>query len=314
MSASATPRRLVLASRESRLAMWQAEHVRDRLQALYPDCAITILGLTTEGDRVLDRPLAEIGGKGLFIKELEVALADGRADLAVHSMKDVPMQMPDGFAIGAILAREDPRDAFVSNVYESLAALPEGARLGTSSLRRAAQLLAAYPSLDVRALRGNINTRLRKLDDGEYDAIILAAAGLKRLGFADRIRQILPPPECLPAVGQGALAIEIRHDRDELRGWLAPLNDSPTELAVTCERAMAGRLAGSCRVPLAGYCEAIDGGRHELRARVAAPDGSEVLEAVVVDRLAALDDARRMGLAAAEELLAQGAARWLPLS
>ncbi|MEZ5660363.1 MAG: hydroxymethylbilane synthase [Burkholderiaceae bacterium] len=308
------PARLVLASRESRLAMWQAEHVRDRLKALYPSCEIEILGLTTEGDRVLDRPLAEIGGKGLFIKELEVALADGRADLAVHSMKDVPMQMPPGFSIGAILAREDPRDAFVSNHHESLQALPPGARLGTSSLRRSAQLLALHPRLEIRPLRGNINTRMRKLDDGEYDAIILAAAGLKRLGFAGRIRQIIPPPDCLPAVGQGALAIEIRADRADLFAWLAPLNHRATELAVTCERSMAGRLAGSCRVPLAGYCESIDGGLHELRARVAAPDGSEVLESVVRERLTDPGAASRIGLAAAEDLLAQGAARWLPLS
>ncbi len=311
---SDAPGRLVLASRESSLAMWQAEHVRDRLRGLYPDCELEILGLTTEGDRILDRPLAEIGGKGLFIKELEVALADGRADLAVHSMKDVPMQMPEGFAIGAVLVREDPRDAFVSNTYESLDALPSGARLGTSSLRRSAQLLARYPHLDVRPLRGNVNTRLRKLDEGEYEAIILAAAGLKRLGFADRIRQVVPPPHCLPAVGQGALAIEIRADRSDLVDALRPLNDPATALAVRCERAMAGRLAGSCRVPLAGYCEAIEGGRHELRARVAAPDGSEVLESVIVESISCEADADRVGLAAAEDLLGQGAARWLPLS
>lgn len=294
--------------------MWQAEHVRDRLRALYPGCDVRILGLTTEGDRVLDRPLAEIGGKGLFIKELEVALADGRADLAVHSMKDVPMLMPDGFELGAVLAREDPRDAFVSNAYGALQALPAGARLGTSSLRRGAQLLARFPGLRIEPLRGNVNTRLRKLDEGQYDAIVLAAAGLKRLGFVERIRQVIPPVECLPAVGQGALAIEIRAGDASLRRWLAPLADDATALAVACERAMAGRLAGSCRVPLAGYCQAVESGRHELRARVAAPDGSEVLESVGVAPIHDAADATRLGLSVAEDLLAQGAGRWLDLS
>lgn len=294
--------------------MWQAEHVQARLRALYPDCDVSILGMTTEGDRVLDKALNEIGGKGLFIKELEHALLEGRADIAVHSLKDVPMDMPAGFSLAAIMQREDPRDAFVSNTHADLESLPEGARLGTSSLRRAAQVLARFPHLKILPLRGNINTRMAKLDNGDYDAIILAAAGLKRLGLAERIRAIVPPPLSMPAAGQGALGIEIREDRADLQQWLAPLVDPATTLEVTVERAVSRRLGGSCRVPLAAYCQADGRGGLEMTARVAAPDGSEVLESVVRASVADADQADALGARAAAELLSQGAARWLPSS
>ncbi|HSN47075.1 MAG TPA: hydroxymethylbilane synthase, partial [Casimicrobiaceae bacterium] len=216
MASTITPRRLTIATRESALAMWQAQHIRERLAALHPDCVVELLGLTTQGDRILDQPLADIGGKGLFIKELEIAMAEGRADLAVHSLKDVPMEMPAGFVLAAIPVREDPRDAFVSNHYLDLAQLPGGARVGTSSLRREAQLRERDPLLAIEPLRGNVNTRLRKLDEGRYDGIILAAAGLKRLGFGARIAALLDPDESLPAVGQGALALECRADRPDV--------------------------------------------------------------------------------------------------
>jgi len=223
MSAPTPPRKLTIATRESALAMWQAEHVRDQLLAHYPSCDVTLLGLTTQGDRIIDQPLADIGGKGLFIKELEQAMADGRADLAVHSLKDVPMDMPPGFVLAAIMEREDPRDAWVSNRYPSLAGMPARSIVGTSSLRREAQLRERHPHLDVKPLRGNVNTRLRKLDDGQYAAIILAAAGLKRLGFGNRIAALLDPDDSLPAVGQGALALECRADRADLIEALAAL-------------------------------------------------------------------------------------------
>lgn len=252
-SAAPAPARLVIATRESRLALWQAHHVRDRLRELYPHCAVELLGMTTTGDQILDRSLNEIGGKGLFTKELEVALADGRADLAVHSLKDVPMELPEGFELAAVMRREDPRDAFVSPRFAGLDALPQGARVGTSSLRRAAQLTERRPDLQILPLRGNLDTRLRKLDQGEYDAIVLAAAGLKRLGLAERIREVLPPTASLPAPGQGALGIEILSGRPELRRWLAPLVDRRTWLEVTAERSVSRALGGSCRIPLAAY-------------------------------------------------------------
>jgi hydroxymethylbilane synthase len=253
MANAPAPRRLVIATRESALAMWQAEHIRARLATLYPASEVGLLGVTTQGDRVLDQPLADIGGKGLFIKELEVAMADGRADLAVHSLKDVPMDMPEGFTLAAIGAREDPRDAFVSNRYLDLAQLPGGARVGTSSLRREAQLRERDPLLAILPLRGNVNTRLRKLDEGGYDAIILAAAGLKRLGFGNRIASLLDPEESLPAVGQGALALECRAERADVIAALAPLADAETLLATTAERAFSRALAGSCHTPLAAH-------------------------------------------------------------
>jgi len=269
MTPSSSPQRLTIATRESRLALWQAHHVRDRLKALYPECDVQLLGMTTMGDQILDRTLSEIGGKGLFTKELEVALADGRADLAVHSLKDVPMELPEGFELAAVLEREDPRDAFVSNQHASFEALPTGARVGTSSLRRGAQLAQLRPDLQILPLRGNLDTRLGKLDRGEYEAIILAAAGLKRLGLAERIRQVMPAATSLPAPGQGALGIEIMAHRADVRQWLAPLVHDTTWLEVTAERAVSRALGGSCRIPLAAYAVVQPDGRLQLDALLA---------------------------------------------
>jgi hydroxymethylbilane synthase len=291
--------------------MWQAEHVRDLLRALYADCRVEILGMTTEGDRVLDRALNEIGGKGLFIKELELALLEGRADLAVHSLKDVPMELAAPFTLSAILKREDPHDAFVSSRYESLEALPAGAKVGTSSLRRAAQIRHRFPQLELLPLRGNVNTRLAKLDEGRYDAIILAAAGLKRLGLAGRIRATVPPSLSVPAAGQGALAIETLVGRPELDAWLAPLADARTTCEITAERAVSRALGGSCRVPLAAWCITEAGGGLKLTARVAAEDGSAMAEAVECSTSADPASAEAIGARAAQRLLEQGAARWL---
>lgn len=260
--------------------MWQAEHVRDRLAALYPACEIEILGMTTRGDQILDRALSKVGGKGLFVKELEVAMAEGRADIAVHSLKDVPMDLPEGFSLAAILEREDPRDAFVSNEYSSLDELPEGAIVGTSSLRRQALIAARFPHLVIHPLRGNLDTRLRKLDQGEYAAIILAAAGLKRLGLPERIRAFLPAEQSLPAAGQGAMAIEIASNRPELMEWLAPLDHLPTSQAVSAERSVSKAFGGSCQIPLAAFATVSDGNMF-LRAMVATPDGLRVASAEV---------------------------------
>jgi hydroxymethylbilane synthase len=302
------PRRLVIATRESALAMWQARHVQARLQALYPRSTVELLGLTTQGDQILDRPLAAIGGKGLFIKELEFAMADGRADLAVHSLKDVPMDMPEGFALAAICAREDARDAFVSHRYASLRGMPPGAVVGTSSLRREAQLRERHPALDVQPLRGNVNTRLRKLDEGRYDAIILAAAGLKRLGFGDRIRDLLDPADSLPAPGQGALALECRADRSDVIAALAPLNDRATALATTAERAFSRALSGSCRTPLAAHATWQEGTLW-LRGLIASRDGAEVLRGEREAELVDADAADTLGTALAGEMLTRGAGR-----
>jgi len=302
------PRRLMIATRESALAMWQAEHIKARLAALYPASEVVLLGMTTEGDRVLDRSLADVGGKGLFIKELEVAMTEGRADLAVHSLKDIPMDMPDGFALPAITAREDPRDAFVSNAFLYLAGMPGGARIGTSSLRREAQLRERDPLLKILPLRGNVNTRLRKLDEGEYDAIILAAAGLKRLGLAHRISAYLDPEDSLPAVGQGALAIECRADRPDLVASLAPLADRDTTLATTAERSFARVLSGSCHTPLAGYAMFVRG-ELWLRGLLASRDGATVMRG---ERRAPCGDAASadaLGRTLADEFLARGAAK-----
>ena len=261
--------------------MWQSNHVRDQLAVLYPQCSIEILGMTTRGDQILDRALSQVGGKGLFVKELEVAMAEDRADLAVHSLKDVPMDLPEGFALAAVLQREDPRDAFVSNDYASLAELPPGAVVGTSSLRRQSLIAARYPSLVIKPLRGNLDTRLGKLDRGEYAAIILAAAGLKRLGLPERIRALLEPEDSLPAAGQGAMAIEIASPREggvDLRAVLAPLNHLPTEQAVRAERTVSKVFGGSCQIPLAAFAT-IEGGTMRLRAMVATPDGTRVARA-----------------------------------
>lgn len=273
-----TPKKLVIASRESMLAMWQAEHIKGRLKALYPDCEVEILGMTTRGDQILDRTLSKIGGKGLFIKELEQALQDGRADLAVHSIKDVPMELPEGFALAAIGERASPFDAFVSNQYARLEDMPEGAIVGTSSLRREAQLRAKFPHLTIKPLRGNVQTRLSKLDNGDYDAVILAAAGLQRLGLDGRIREILSPADSLPAAGQGALGIEIAARRTDLADILRPLNHEETAACVTAERALARALGGSCQVPLAAYC-VMEDGLLTLNGLVGHPDGSVIIEA-----------------------------------
>jgi hydroxymethylbilane synthase len=300
------PATLVIASRESRLAMWQAEHVRCALHKLYPSCDVKILGMTTRGDQILDRTLSKVGGKGLFVKELENALADGRADLAVHSLKDVPMELPEGFALSTIMEREDPRDAFVSSQYDLLAALPPGSVVGTSSLRREAMLRTRYPDLVVKPLRGNLDTRLAKLDRGDYAAIILAAAGLKRLGLGDRIRSLLDPADSLPAAGQGALGIEIRADRADLAAWLAPLHHEHTAAAVEAERMVSRALGGSCEVPLAAYATWHDGALH-LRGVVATPDGQRVLSAQASAPAATTDAALELGREVASQLEAQGA-------
>jgi hydroxymethylbilane synthase len=308
MANPSAPRRLTIATRESALALWQAEHVRALLAALYPASEVRLLGVTTQGDRVLDQPLADIGGKGLFIKELEVAMAEGRADLAVHSLKDVPMDMPDGFALAAITAREDPRDAFVSNHYLDLSGLPGGARIGTSSLRREAQLRERDPLLSILPLRGNVNTRLRKLDEGGYDAIILAAAGLKRLGFAGRIASLLDPDESLPAAGQGALALECRAERGDVIAALAPLADRETTLATTAERAFARALSGSCHTPLAAHAVFLHG-ELWLRGLLASRDGAEVMRGECRAAVADAGAADTLGRALATDFLARGAAR-----
>ena len=297
------PSKIVIASRESRLAMWQAVHVRERLSSLNPGSEVVILGMTTKGDQILDRPLAEIGGKGLFIKELEVAMQEGKAHLAVHSMKDVPMVMPEGFVLAAISARENPRDAFVSNKFNGLDELPAGAVVGTSSLRREAILRAKYPQLVIKSLRGNLDTRLKKLDAGEYDAIILAAAGLIRLGLKDRIKSVLTPEQSLPAPGQGALGIELVDGDAVMAEVVAPLNDAETAHCVKAERAFSRALGGSCQVPLGGYA-VIDNGQLWLRGFVASVDGKEMVSAELRGNPA---DDEALGRQLAETLRAQGA-------
>lgn len=299
----ASPSRLVIASRQSRLALWQARYVQSRLQALYPHCQIDILGMTTQGDRILDRPLAQIGGKGLFIKELETALQEGRADLAVHSLKDVPMEMPEGFCLTAITARENPHDAFVSNRYAALGELPQGAVVGTSSLRREALLRANHPHLNIEPLRGNLDTRLRKLDEGQYDAIILAAAGLIRLDLKTRIRSTLPPETFLPTPGQGALGIEILSSHTLAASCLSPLHDVPTACCVLAERAFSRALGGSCKVPLGGYA-LIENDELWLRGVVSSTDGRRTLQG---DIRGIPCDAESLGQRLARQLLDQGA-------
>ena len=283
--------------------MWQSEHVAGELRRLYPRCEVSILGITTRGDRIVDRPLAQVGGKGLFVKELEAALEDGRADLAVHSAKDVPMRLPQGFCLAAFAAREDARDCLVSSVSASLEALPPGAIVGTSSLRRESQLRERYPELQVKPLRGNLDTRLAKLDRGECQAIVLAAAGLKRLGLAARIRSLLEPEQSLPAPGQGALVIECREERGELRERLAPLDDAATSACVLAERALSRALSGDCQLPLAAYAVA-SGAQIRLRGLVALPDGSKVVRAELSGPRAAPE---KLGEALAENLRSLGA-------
>ena len=310
-SALAAPKRLVIASRESRLAMWQAEHVRDCLKKLYAECDVQILGMTTRGDQILDRALSKVGGKGLFVKELEAALEDGRADLAVHSLKDVPMVMPEGFDLACVMAREDARDAFVSNDYASLENLREGAIVGTSSLRRESVLRAKFPHLKIEPLRGNLDTRMSKLDRGEYQAIILAAAGLKRLGLESRIRALLPYDPYTPAAGQGALGIETLSKHPNIKQWLAPLNDLPTLYAVSAERMVSRQLGGSCEVPLAAYA-AWDQNQMQIRSFVASVDGQAICLATGNAVVQSVEEAEALGLLVAKDLIAQGAADLIP--
>ena len=297
------PALLRIASRESRLAMVQSEWTAAQLKLLYPMAIIEIIGMTTRGDQILDQPLAQIGGKGLFIKELEVALEEGRADLAVHSMKDVPMTLPDGFSAIIVGLREDVQDAFVSNRFGSIDELPQGATVGTSSLRRESQLRHRRPDLKIEALRGNVNTRLAKLDAGQYDAIILAAAGLKRLGFHDRIRSQLDRKDFLPAIAQGALGIEFRTDRADVAAWLAPFARADTTAIVSAERSLGRALTASCDVPLGGHAT-IAGGVLQLEGFVAMPDGSRMIRDTISGPVA---DAERLGTDLAARLVAAGA-------
>jgi hydroxymethylbilane synthase len=296
-------KRLRIATRRSRLALWQAEHVRARLQALHADLAVELLPLSTRGDELLEERLDKVGGKGLFVKELEQALAHGRAELAVHSMKDVPAELPSGFALAAILEREDARDAFVSNRFGALAELPAGGRIGTSSLRRAAQVAARHPGLLALTLRGNVETRLAKLDRGEYDAILLAAAGLKRLGLAARIRSLLEPQESLPAPGQAALGIECLAERSDVRALVGPLQHDATAACVRAERAVSRALGGSCTIPLGAFA-VLAGGQLRLAALVAALDGKR---AARVECTGPAAEPEALGARAAAELRARGA-------
>lgn len=297
---------LTIATRQSPLALWQANFVKDQLIALYPALDVKLLTMVTRGDKILDTPLAKIGGKGLFVKELEQALFDGTADIAVHSLKDVPMVLPEGLMLGAYLSRHAPTDAFVSNRYTHLDELPQGAIVGTSSLRRECQIRRHRPDLDIRSLRGNVGTRLSKLDNGEYDAIILATSGLQRLGLDDRIRHELDTAISLPAVGQGALAIECRADDVAVLNLLAPLNHAPTRLCVLAERAMNHALEGGCQVPIAGFAT-LDGDTLTMEGRVGTPDGQTLL--VAKQSLANSDEnhAVTLGQNIAQALLSQGA-------
>lgn len=296
-----------IATRKSPLALWQAHFVQSRLQQLYPQLRVELLPMSTKGDKILDSPLAKVGGKGLFVKELEQAILAGDAEIAVHSMKDVPVEFPDGLGLSIICEREDPRDAFVSARFTSLAELPAGSRVGTSSLRRQCQLRASRPDLQILDLRGNVNSRLAKLDGGEYDAILLAAAGLKRLGLQERITTLLTPEQSLPANGQGAVGIECRLDDDELLTLLAPLEHVPTRQRVLAERAMNRALQGGCQVPIGAYAE-LEGDQLWLRGLVGSADGRQILRA---ECRGAASAPEALGQALADQLLAQGAAHLL---
>ncbi|WP_440210766.1 hydroxymethylbilane synthase [Actinobacillus pleuropneumoniae] len=294
---------LRIATRQSPLALWQANFVKDELEKRFPELSVELVTMVTKGDVILDTPLAKIGGKGLFVKELELALLENRADIAVHSMKDVPMTFPEGLGLAVICEREDPRDAFVSNKYQNLDELPAGAVVGTSSLRRQCQLMAKYPHLEVKSLRGNVGTRLSKVDNGEYDAIILASAGLIRLGMPERIRSFISVEQSLPAAGQGAVGIETRVDDERVLNYLATLNHNPTACCVIAERAMNTRLQGGCQVPIGGFAT-LNGNEITLNALVGALDGSNIIRASgVADR----ENAEQLGISVAEQLLAQGA-------
>ena len=300
------PSILRIATRKSPLALWQAEDVKARLQQLYPDLQVELVGMTTRGDKILDTPLAKVGGKGLFVKELEVAMLEGGADIAVHSMKDVPMEFPEGLGLSVICERENPTDAFVSNHYQCLEDLPAGSRVGTSSLRRQTQLRERYPELEILELRGNVNTRLSKLDEGQYDAIILATAGLVRLEMSERIRQRIAPEQSLPAGGQGAVGIECRLNDQRVQTLLEPLHHVPTAQCVLAERAMNRHLQGGCQVPIACYAILDEGDESELwlRGLVGSPDGSQVIRDEIRGKAS---DAEKLGVELAEKLLQQGA-------
>ncbi|MCA4789461.1 hydroxymethylbilane synthase [Acinetobacter towneri] len=298
---------LKIATRQSPLALWQAEHIRARLEAMHADLTVELVTFVTQGDKILDTPLAKIGGKGLFVKELEAALMDGRADLAVHSMKDVPMALPEGLSLAVICEREDPLDAFVSNHYASFADLPQGAKVGTSSLRRKCQILKARPDIEIIDLRGNVGTRLSKLDDGQYDAIILASAGLKRLGLEQRIRHTIQPDLSLPAVGQGALGLECRSQDQAVLDLILPLMDADTNVCVRAERAFNAYLEGGCQVPIAGYAT-LQNGQLQIEGRVGSVDGQTILKAV---QYGAPEQAEILGEELAKALLAQGAGELL---
>lgn len=293
---------LIIGTRQSLLALWQSNHIASLLRKQYPDCQVSLKKIVTKGDRILDVPLAQIGGKGLFTKEIETELLDGTVDLAVHSLKDMPTVLPEGLCLTAITTRANVGDAFVSNKYASFSELPQGAVLGTSSLRRKAQLLAVRPDLKIVDLRGNVDTRLRKLDEGQMDAIILAAAGLERLGHADRIREIIPTTVCLPAVGQGALAIECRSDNKEVREMLAFLNDLPTKQATDAERAFLGLIEGGCQVPIGVHAE-VENDNVKIEAVIASLDGSKVLRNNITGpAVNAADLGRKLG----QQMLAEG--------
>ncbi|MDO6708277.1 hydroxymethylbilane synthase [Photobacterium sp. 1_MG-2023] len=298
-----TEKPIRIATRKSPLALWQAEYVKAALESAHPGIVVELVPMVTKGDIILDTPLAKVGGKGLFVKELEQAMLENRADIAVHSMKDVPVEFPEGLGLVTICEREDPRDAFVSNHYAHVDELPQGAIVGTSSLRRQCQLLARRPDLQIKTLRGNVATRLRKLDDGEYDAIVLACAGLKRLKMDDRIRCALEPEVSLPAVGQGAVGIECRLDDTRIRALLDVLSDETTTTRVLCERAMNNRLEGGCQVPIGSYAE-LEGDQVWLRALVGEPDGTQIVAGEIRGPIA---DAEALGTQLAEELLARGA-------
>jgi hydroxymethylbilane synthase len=315
MTETAIAKPWTIATRESRLALWQAEHVRNLLQSRFQR-PVDLLGMTTQGDQILDRALSKVGGKGLFVKELEVALDEGRADLAVHSLKDVPMELPEGFVLAAVLEREDPRDALVSNRFDSLAALPQGAVVGTSSLRRMVQLRARRPDLKIEPLRGNLDTRLRKLDEGLYDAIVLAAAGLKRLGLAERIKALIDPQDMLPAAGQGALGLEIRQADTDLAERLASLAHHPTWLATLAERAVSRAMGGSCSMPLAAFGQWLDTAAGEaptlqLQALLGHPTEPLLVSATLTGQPQTHAQAEAMGRDVALQLRAQAGPAWL---
>lgn len=299
---------LRIATRKSPLALWQAEEVTRLLKKFHPSLDVELVTMTTQGDKILDTPLAKIGGKGLFVKELEVGMLEGDADIAVHSMKDVPMAFPEGLHLAVVLEREDPTDAFVSNKYKTLAELPLNAKVGTCSLRRQTQLKEARPDIEILDLRGNVNTRLAKLDNGDYDAIILASAGLIRLGFEERIAETISTDQSLPAIGQGAVGVECRADDEYINALLAPLNHPETALRVSAERAQNSRLNGGCQVPIGGFAELIGDNRIRLRGLIGFPDGSKIFRC---EKEGAHEDAEALGVAVAEDLISQGGGKVL---